>query len=206
MSSTSAPISIASPTSAMSSPAFGPTMPGAEHAAASRGRRAASSGRRRRRSPARGRTPTTGTPPSRRRRRCALASRLGQPDPGDLGLGVGDGRDRRATSKRDVVAGDHLGGDVALVRRLVGEHRLPDDVADREDVRDVRALLRRRPATKPRSSTSTPGGVEARGPRRWARGRRRRARGRTTASARRRRRTSRAGRRPCASIVARPSS
>ena len=46
-----------------------------------------------------------------------------------------------AASKRHVVAGDHLGGDHALVRRLVREHRLADDVADREDVRDVGALL-----------------------------------------------------------------
>ena len=31
--------------------------------------------------------------------------------------------------------------DLALVRRLVREHRLPDDVADREDVRHVGAHL-----------------------------------------------------------------
>ena len=39
------------------------------------------------------------------------------------------------------MAGDHLGGGAALVPRLVGEHRLADDVADRVDVRDVGAPL-----------------------------------------------------------------
>ena len=39
------------------------------------------------------------------------------------------------------VSGDDLGGDLALVGRLVREHRLADDVADGEDVRHVGALL-----------------------------------------------------------------
>ena len=34
-------------------------------------------------------------------------------------------------------AGDDLGGDVALVDALVGQHRLSDDVADGVNVRDV---------------------------------------------------------------------
>src|SRR6185503_7874365 len=34
-----------------------------------------------------------------------------------------------------------LGRDLTLVRGLVRQHRLTDDVADREDVRNVRALL-----------------------------------------------------------------
>ena len=39
------------------------------------------------------------------------------------------------------MSGSDLGGDVRFVHRLVGKHRLADDVADREDVRDVGAHL-----------------------------------------------------------------
>ena len=39
------------------------------------------------------------------------------------------------------MAGGDLGRDLGLVGRLVGEHRLADHVADREDVGDVGALL-----------------------------------------------------------------
>src|SRR5437763_1411626 len=38
-----------------------------------------------------------------------LGARLRETHPGDLGVRVGDGRDR-ARVERDVVAGDHLGG------------------------------------------------------------------------------------------------
>jgi len=38
-------------------------------------------------------------------------------------------------------AGDDFGGELAFVRRFVREHRLADDVADGEDVRDVAAHL-----------------------------------------------------------------
>ncbi len=46
-----------------------------------------------------------------------------------------------ARRERDVLARDHFGGDAPFVRRLVREHRLADDVADREDRRLVRAPL-----------------------------------------------------------------
>ena len=38
-------------------------------------------------------------------------------------------------ASRSCPAGRHLGRDRALVHRLVRQHRLADDVADREDVR-----------------------------------------------------------------------
>src|SRR5690606_3466446 len=40
-----------------------------------------------------------------------------------------------------LVPGRDLGGNLALVARFVREHRLAYDVADREDVRHIRALL-----------------------------------------------------------------
>ena len=46
-----------------------------------------------------------------------------------------------AASNADFQPGTHLGGHLALVRRLVREHGLADDVADGEDVRHVGALL-----------------------------------------------------------------
>src|SRR5205085_5239587 len=64
---------------------------------------------------------------------------LGQAGPGDLRIRVGDGGNALSV-KGDVLAGDHLGRDDALVGRLVGEHRVAGDVADRVDVRNVGAL------------------------------------------------------------------
>ena len=59
-------------------------------------------------------------------------------------------------SKADLCPARDLGRDLALVRRLVRQHRLADDVADGEDVVDVGAHLAGRAAMKPRSSTATP--------------------------------------------------
>ena len=42
----------------------------------------------------------------------------------------------------DSIAGDHFGRDDALLHRAVREQRLAGDVADREDVRHLRAALR----------------------------------------------------------------
>ena len=66
-----------------------------------------------------------------------LGFRLGQAHPSDLGIGVGDGRDRPGVELDAWNSGDHLSGHLRLVRGLVGEHRLTDDVADRKDVRHV---------------------------------------------------------------------
>ena len=134
MSSASAPISSASTVSAISSPAFAPTMP-----APSRRLRAvleeqlgqALVAAHAERAPARG--------PREHRLlvldalRCRLA--LGEAHPRDLGIGVGDRRDRARVERVVRHARDHLGRDLALVHRLVREHRLAHDVADREDVR-----------------------------------------------------------------------
>ena len=65
---------------------------------------------------------------------------LGDADPGDLGVGVGDAGDDGGVEVAGV-AGGVLGGDLAFVGGLVGEHGLADDVADGEDVGDVGALL-----------------------------------------------------------------
>ena len=65
---------------------------------------------------------------------------LGDPDPGDLGVGVGHRRDHGGVEVA-VVSGGVLRGDLALVGGLMREHRLADDVADGEDVRHVGALL-----------------------------------------------------------------
>ena len=65
---------------------------------------------------------------------------LGDPDPGDFGVGVGHRGDDGGVEV-GVVAGAVLGGDLAFVGGLVGEHGLADDVADGEDVGDVGALL-----------------------------------------------------------------
>src|SRR5690606_31797331 len=66
---------------------------------------------------------------------------LGDPDPGDLRVGVGHRRDH-PRHPLALVPGRHRGGDVALVGGLVRQHRLADQVADREDVRHVGAHLR----------------------------------------------------------------
>ena len=65
---------------------------------------------------------------------------LGEPDPRNLGIGVRDGRHDTGIEKT-LQAGRDLGRDLAFVTRFMSQHRLPDDVADREDVRHVRALL-----------------------------------------------------------------
>ena len=130
--------------SAISSPASTPTIPAPSTRPRLRLERGASSARPGRPASARGPTPPTGT----RRLSCsmpsAFAARLGEARPGDLGVRVGDRRDRDRVVPGAGLARDHLGGDLALVRGLVREHRLADDVADREDVRDVRAQLPRR--------------------------------------------------------------
>ena len=69
-----------------------------------------------------------------------LGLRLGDADPGDFRIGIGDRRDRLGVEGGLVAARD-LRRDLALVRRLVGEHRLADDVADREDMGNVGAHL-----------------------------------------------------------------
>jgi hypothetical protein len=71
-------------------------------------------------------------------RSCGLG--LGDAGPGDLRIGVGDrGNDRGVEVAW--LTGGYLGGDPALVGRLVGQHRLAGDVPDRQDVRHVGALL-----------------------------------------------------------------
>jgi hypothetical protein len=65
---------------------------------------------------------------------------FGESDPGHLGVGVGD----RRNDARDPLAllpGGHFRRQLCLVGRLVRQHRLPDDVADRVDVRQVGAHL-----------------------------------------------------------------
>ena len=65
---------------------------------------------------------------------------FGEPDPGHFRIRVGDRRNH-AHVERALLPGRDFRGDLAFVRRLVREHRLPDDVADREDVRHVGAHL-----------------------------------------------------------------
>ena len=65
---------------------------------------------------------------------------LGDADPRDFGIGVGDRRNHprgpfTLFARRDFCR------ELALVRGLVREHRIADQVADREDVRHVRAHL-----------------------------------------------------------------
>ena len=60
--------------------------------------------------------------------------------PRQFGIGEHD-RGNRARRKGDVFSRHHLDGHARLVRRLVREHRLADDVADGEDRRLVRAPL-----------------------------------------------------------------
>ena len=139
MSAASAPISIASPTSAIRSPAFVPTIPPPMTRCDSRVEqqlRESLVAPDRERAPARG--------PGEHRLFEGHAARpgvrLGEPDPGDLRIRVGD---RRNDARVEVAleSGGGFRGDLAFVRRLVSEHRLPDDVADREDVRHVRPHL-----------------------------------------------------------------
>src|SRR5262249_25819654 len=65
---------------------------------------------------------------------------LGQPRPGDLGIGVRD-RGNYARVEIRLLPGGGLGGDVALVHRLVREHGLTRDVAYGVDMRNAGAHL-----------------------------------------------------------------
>ncbi|KAK4045465.1 hypothetical protein OUZ56_033089 [Daphnia magna] len=67
-----------------------------------------------------------------------LALLLGEADGRDLRIGE-DGAGDADPVLRRLVAGDDFCNDFALFARLVGEHRLAADVADRPDVGDVRA-------------------------------------------------------------------
>ena len=64
----------------------------------------------------------------------------GEAGPGDLRIGEHDGGNGLRL-ERGRLAGKHFGRHLALVRRLVGEHRLARHVADRQDVRVGRLLL-----------------------------------------------------------------
>ena len=59
---------------------------------------------------------------------------LREPAPGHFRIREHDGGNGVRLEDR-VVSGDDVHGDPRLVRRLVGEHRLARDVADREDRR-----------------------------------------------------------------------
>ncbi len=65
---------------------------------------------------------------------------LGQTYPCHFWLGVRDGRDH---FRIEVVffTGDNFSGNVTFVNAFVRQHRLTDDIADREDVRHVGAQL-----------------------------------------------------------------
>ena len=67
---------------------------------------------------------------------------LGEADGRDFRIGVDAVRHRDRIERRRLVAGDHFGRDDALLHRAVREQRLAGDVADREDVRHLRAQLR----------------------------------------------------------------
>ena len=70
----------------------------------------------------------------------ALASVFGEAHPGHFRIGVGH-RGNHARIEGALVPGDDFGGHLGLVRGLVGQHRLADDVADGEDMRHVGAHL-----------------------------------------------------------------
>ena len=65
---------------------------------------------------------------------------LGHADPGDLGVGVGHAGDDLGVEEA-VAPRRGFRRDLGFMHRFVGEHRLADDVADREDMRNVGALL-----------------------------------------------------------------
>ena len=69
-----------------------------------------------------------------------LRLRFGQTGPGDLGVGEDDGGDRGRLEHR-LVPLHRFHRDAGLVRRLVREHRLAGDIADREDGRLRRPAL-----------------------------------------------------------------
>ena len=89
-----------------------------------------------------------------------LGLRLGQPERGDVRRAERRARDVDVDERVRRVPDRVLGGDDALVGRLVGERGAGDEVADRVDVR--RRYVRSAPSTamSPRSSSLTPGGVE----------------------------------------------
>ena len=66
----------------------------------------------------------------------ALASSSVTPTQASFGIGVRD-RWNHASVEPGFLAGRGLGGDMRLVHGLVRQHRLPGDVADRENMRDV---------------------------------------------------------------------
>ena len=139
MSAASAPISMARPTSAISSPALGPTMPPPmtrlvaastislvnAFVAAQRQRTAA------------------GRPGKRalaNTEAVALGLAFGDTHPGHFRIGVGHrGNDARIEGR--LVAGGDFRRHLGLVHGLVRQHGLADDVADGEDVRHVGAHL-----------------------------------------------------------------
>ena len=139
MSAASAPISIASPISAIRSPAFVPTIPppmtrcdsGSNSSFVNPSSRPIASER-----PlaAQGNTAFSIGHAAR------PGVRLGEPDPRDFRIRIGN---RRNDARLEVglEPGSGFRGHLAFVRRLVSEHRLPDDVADRENVRHVRPHL-----------------------------------------------------------------
>ena len=65
---------------------------------------------------------------------------FGEPGPRDLRIGEDHGGNRRRLEHR-LVPGDRFDGDARFVRRLVRQHRLARDVADREDRRLLGAAL-----------------------------------------------------------------
>jgi hypothetical protein len=65
---------------------------------------------------------------------------LGHADPGDLRVGVGDRRDDARVEMR-LLPRRRLGRDMALVHRLVREHRVLRHVADGVDVRNIGSHL-----------------------------------------------------------------
>jgi hypothetical protein len=76
---------------------------------------------------------------------------LGEADPGDLGVGVGERGDHRG-----VEVAVAIGGDLALVHGLVGEHRgCPRTSPMAKEVRHVRALFLST-GMNPHSSAGTP--------------------------------------------------
>src|SRR6516225_3272641 len=65
---------------------------------------------------------------------------FGQSCPGDFGISVRNRWDL-PRNERTVLAGRSFGCDMRLMHRLVRQHRLPDNIADRKDVRHICAHL-----------------------------------------------------------------
>ena len=160
MSSASAPISMASAASATRSPALRADHARAEDLARLRvdeelGQALVAPERR-----ARGRTPPTGTSPFSNGMPCAFASRLRQPDPGDLGIGVGDRGDRRAArtprSRPAMTSAATLPSCVALCASIGSPTTSPMAKMCGTFVRSCAST-----GMKPRSSTATPACLRA---------------------------------------------